>query len=86
MSKQQIMAVGAWKKAKAAKDFAMYRADLQKNIELKKQAAEILMKAKGTKTPYDALLDIFEPGMTAQRIDEVFGGMKDGLIKIIKKV
>ena len=86
MSKQQILAVGAWKKAKEARNFAMYRADLQKNIELKKQAAEILMKAKGTRTPYDALLDMFEPGMTAQRIDEVFNSMKNGLIKIMKKV
>ncbi len=86
MSKQQIMAVGAWKKAKEAKDFSIYRTDLQKNIELKKKAAEILMKVKGTKTPYDALLDIFEPGMTAERISEVFSGMKDGLIKLVEKV
>jgi carboxypeptidase Taq len=86
MSKQQILAVGAWKKAKEARNFALYRADLQKNIELKKKAAAILMKAKGTRTPYDALLDIYEPGMTADRIDEVFAAMKKGLIKLLKKV
>ena len=86
MSKQQILAVGAWKRAKGAKDFSMFRDHLQKNIELKEKAAEILMQAKGAKTPYDALLDIYEPGMTADGISKVFKGMRDGLIKIMKKV
>jgi carboxypeptidase Taq len=79
-------AVGAWKKAKAANDFAQFSPFLAKNIELKKQAAEILMKAKGSKNHYDALLDMFEPGMTAERINEVFTGMREGLIKILKRV
>ncbi len=29
------------------------------------EAAEILMKVKETKTPYEALIDNFEPKMTA---------------------
>ena len=86
MAKQLILAVGAWKKAKAAKDFTMFRDDLAKNIELKRRAADILMDAKGTRTPYDALLDIYEPGMTAEQISKVFGGMRSGLIKLLKKV
>ncbi|MDW5562126.1 MAG: carboxypeptidase M32 [Methanomassiliicoccus sp.] len=86
MSKQQILAVGAWKKAKAAKDYALFRNDLAKNIELKRRAAEILMEAKGAKTPYDAMLDLYEPGMTADRISRMFGGMRTGLIKILQRV
>jgi carboxypeptidase Taq len=86
IAKQSILAVGAWKKAKAANDFAQFSPFLAKNIELKKQAAEILMKAKGSKNHYDALLDMFEPGMTAERINEVFTGMREGLIKILKRV
>lgn len=85
IAKQQILAVGAWKKAKAAKEFSMFRDDLAKNIELKKRAADILMEVKGTKTPYDALLDIYEPGMTADRVSRVFGGMRNGLIKLLKR-
>ena len=50
-----------WKKAKAARDFKMFRDDLAKMIDLREQAADILMKVKGTRTPYDALLDQFEP-------------------------
>lgn len=86
IAKQQILATGAWKKAKAAKDFSMFRDDLAKNIELKRKAADILMEVKETKTPYDALLDIYEPGMTADRVSRVFGSMRTGLIKLLKKV
>jgi carboxypeptidase Taq len=86
ISRQQTLAVGRWKKAKAARDFSKFRDDLQRNIELKERAAEILMKAKGTRTPYDALLDIFEPGMPADRISKVFSNMRSGLMRILKKV
>jgi len=75
-----------WKKAKAARDFKMFRDDLAKMIDLREQAADILMKVKGTKTPYDALLDQFEPNMTAERIDEVFSELRQGLIRLIGKV
>ncbi|MCG7845109.1 MAG: carboxypeptidase M32 [Methanomassiliicoccales archaeon] len=85
-AKHRTLCNGSWKKAKAAKDFRMFRDDLAKMIELREQAAGILMQVKGTKTPYDALLDQFEPNMTAERIDEVFAGLRDGLIKLIAKV
>ena len=86
LGKQSTIAVGIWKRAKAARDFSIFRPELEKNIELKKQAAEILMGVKGTKTQYDALVDQFEPGMTSERIGEVFAEMRDGLIAIMKKV
>lgn len=86
MSKQQTLSVGHWKKAKAAKDFSMFQDHLRRNIELKEKVADILMEVKGTRTPYDALLDIYEPGMTADRITKVFGGMRNGLMKILRRV
>ncbi len=85
-AKHQTICNGSWKRAKAAKDFKMFRDDLAKMIDLRKQAADILMEVKGTKTPYDALLDQFEPNMTAERIDEIFKELRDGLIKLIDKV
>ncbi|MGC9321922.1 MAG: hypothetical protein ACP5FY_06760, partial [Kosmotogaceae bacterium] len=63
-AKQQAITVDAWKKAKAAKNFSMFKPELEKIVELKKKAAEILMEVKETATPYDALIDIFEPKMT----------------------
>jgi carboxypeptidase Taq len=85
-SKQAAICVNVWKRAKAAKDFQMFRPELAKMISLRERAAEIMMGVKGTKTPYDALLDAFEPGMTAERITEIFTGMRKGLMDIMKKV
>jgi carboxypeptidase Taq len=85
-AKQQTIAVGVWKKAKAAKDYKMFKPELKKMIELRMKAADILMGVKGTKTPYDALLDAFESKMTADKITKVFDGMRVGLIDVMKKV
>ena len=72
MAKQQAVSVNTWKKAKAAKDYSMFKPELQKLVDLNVEAAEILMKVKQTKTPYDALLDIYEPKMTAEATAKVF--------------
>ncbi|WP_026068681.1 carboxypeptidase M32 [Methanomassiliicoccus luminyensis] len=86
MSKHQAISVGAWKRAKAARDYSAFMPELQKMIELKERAATILMRVKGTRTPYDALLDLYEPGMTAEAIDKVFAQMRRGLLKIMKSI
>jgi len=41
------------------------------------------MKVKGTSTPYDALVDLFEPKMTSTEIDRVFDGLRKGLAKLL---
>jgi len=84
-ARQQAITVDVWKKAKAAKDFSMFKPELEKLFKLKKKAAEILMQVKKTKTPYDALIDIFEPKMPAERIDRIFEELKKGLVSIISK-
>jgi len=45
MAKQHAIAIDIWKKAKATKNFAMFRPELEKNIELSKKAAEIRVRA-----------------------------------------
>ncbi|MGD0803864.1 MAG: carboxypeptidase M32 [Candidatus Bathyarchaeia archaeon] len=85
-AKQQTIAVGVWKKAKAAKDYKIFKPELKKMIELRQKAADILMEVKGTKTPYDALLDTFESKMTADKITKIFDAMRLGLIDIMKNV
>jgi len=84
-ARQQAIAVNVWKKAKAAKDFSMFKPELEKLLNLRKRAAQILMEVKKTKTPYDALIDIFEPKMTSEMIAKVFGELREGLVTIMKK-
>ncbi|RLI22714.1 carboxypeptidase M32 [Candidatus Bathyarchaeota archaeon] len=85
IAKQRAITTDVWKKAKAAKDFSMFKPELEKMVDLGKKAAEILMEVKQTKTPYDALIDIFEPKMTAETIAKVFEELKEGLVTLIKK-
>lgn len=80
-ARQSAITVDIWKKAKAAKDWEMFKPDLEKLFELRVKAADILMDVKGAKTRYDALIDLFEPGMTADIITRVFAGMRKGLVK-----
>ena len=86
IAKQQALTVNIWKKAKAAKNFATFKPELQKLVALNKQAAEILMKVKETKTPYDALIDIYEPKMTSQTITNVFAELQKGLKTLLEKI
>jgi len=84
-AKQEAIANEAWKKGKAAKDFSVFKPELEKLVELKKEAAEILMKVKETPTPYDALIDIFEPKITSEMITKIFNELKTGLVSILEK-
>jgi carboxypeptidase Taq len=84
-AKQRTITVDIWKKAKAAKNFSMFRPELEKLVDLRQKAAEILMEAKETKTPYDALIDIFEPKMTTAEITKVFEELRKGLVSLLEK-
>jgi carboxypeptidase Taq len=86
MAKQQVLTVNTWKKAKAKKDYALFKPELEKLLALNKQAAEIFRKVKETKTAYDALIDIYEPKITAQKIAEVFGELERGVEKLLEKI
>ncbi len=86
LAMQEAITVNTWKKAKAKKDFNLYKSDLQKLFNLSMEAAEILMKVKETKTPYEALIDGFEPQMSAETITKTFNGLLAGLKPLIAKI
>ena len=86
LARQRATSISAWKKAKAAKDYSIFKPELAKSIELRKKYAEILGKVKGTKTPYDSLLDSYEPGMYTKETTELFDDLKAGLVAILGKV
>ena len=86
LAKQEALTVSVWKKAKAQKNFSIFKPDLQKLFDLNKQAAEILMKVKETKTPYEALIDTFEPKMGADKISATFTALQKGLKGLLDKI
>lgn len=60
-----------WRQAKQDNDFAGLMPYLAKVIDLTKEKAQILAEAKKV-TSYNALIDIYEPGLTTDIIDPVF--------------
>jgi len=86
LAMQEAVTVNTWKKAKAQKDFGLFKTDLEKLLGLSKQAAGILMKVKETKTPYEALIDNFEPKMSAQTIPSTLNKLLEGLSPLIAKI
>jgi carboxypeptidase Taq len=85
-AKQQAITVNTWKKAKKAKSFPILKPELEKLVALNKQAAQILMQVKKTATPYDALLDSYEPKMTTDTIATTFNQLQKGLVTLLEKI
>jgi carboxypeptidase Taq len=61
-----------WRKAKAASDFALVRPALERVVALQRETAQALGAALGL-DPYDALMEGYQPGVTAAEIEPVFG-------------
>ncbi|MBD3408319.1 MAG: hypothetical protein GF411_19505 [Candidatus Lokiarchaeota archaeon] len=85
IAKQRVVSVETWKKAKAANDWKMFQPELEKMVELSVKRAELTMDVIEASTPYNAMIDTFEPKMTADAIDKVFSELRDGLVPLTKK-
>jgi carboxypeptidase Taq len=86
LAKQRTISVNTWKNAKNKQNWSMFKPELKKIKDLTEKAADILMEVKGTRTPYDALIDIYEPKMSATIISKYFTEMRKGLNSIITKI
>lgn len=60
-----------WRKARGENDWATLRPKLEKVIALTREKAAAKAEAMGV-SPYEAMLDEFEPGGTTARIDAIF--------------
>ncbi len=60
-----------WREARAAADFAQVRATLTEVVRLQRESAASLSAATGL-SPYDALMDGFQPGILAADVEPVF--------------
>lgn len=70
----------AWVKARQASDFAQFAPVLQEWVDLRREKARLVDPAGPV---YDTLLDDYEKGMTAARLDEIFGQVKEGLVPLL---
>lgn len=74
-----------WRRARADDDFAGLRPKLEAVVELVREAAAAKGEALGV-SPYQALLDQYDPGTTVERIDTLFDELAGWLPEMIERV
>lgn len=74
---------GAWERAKPANDFASFAPHLQKLVALKRQEAEYY-GYQGS--PYNALLDQFEPDMTLETLTPVLNRVREATVDLLRRI
>ena len=72
----------AWRTQRPNNDWQGFAENLKDVVKLSREEARIRAQAKGC-SPYDALLDIFEPDMTSARLDVLFGDLKSWLPELL---
>lgn len=75
----------AWRDQRKNNDWQGFAPNLTAVIDLVREEAQILGEAQGL-SPYDALLNKFEPGTQACQIEQVFNEVKTWLPDLIKQV
>ncbi|UCZ51492.1 carboxypeptidase M32 [Bacillus shivajii] len=76
-------AEAAWEEAKENADFSSFQHYLEKIVDYNRKYVE-WVGYEGNK--YNALLDDYEPGLTVETIDRVFGQLKDEIVPLVKEV
>ncbi|HZS95070.1 MAG TPA: carboxypeptidase M32 [Chloroflexota bacterium] len=83
MSQHAVLAQQAWVKARAENDFAAFAPYLSKTIDLSRRVADYL-GYEGER--YDALLDLFEPGMKTAHVAAIFADLKAELVPLVAAI
>ena len=74
----------AWRSQRPANDWQGFSANLKEVVKLSREEAQLRADALGV-SRYDALLDVFEPGMTSAQLDSTFGDLKSWLPDLLQK-
>ncbi len=73
----------AWRRAREHNDFASFAPWLSRTVALQREVADRIGYAE---TRYDALLDLFEPGMTASKIDKLFAPVREVSTTLLRHI
>src|SRR3984885_5342630 len=85
LSRAKSAGFNAWKKAKPESDFNAWLPFFEKVVELTRQKSEMLGKAFGT-SPYQAALESFNPKLSNETVNQIFGELRTKLPGLIKRI
>lgn len=72
-----------WEEARAKSDFSIFKPYLEKIIEFSKEFIGY-WGYKGNK--YNTLLEFYEPGITVEKLDKVFGELREAIVSLLNKI
>jgi carboxypeptidase Taq len=73
----------AWVQARAQSKFSLFKPHLEKLVELTRQKADLWGYEE---SPYDALIDDYEPGITARQVKPVLEQLRVALVDLLGQI
>ena len=80
----QTKAETIWEEAKATNNFAQFLPYLEQIIQWQKKFIQYWGVKNGS--IYNTLLDIYEPDMTTDVLDQVFGELRETIVSLVQKI
>jgi carboxypeptidase Taq len=77
----KALAREVWKQARKESKFKLFQPHLKKLVELNRQRADLWGFQE---SPYDALVEEYEPGMTAGRLRALFGELRPAIVSVLR--
>ncbi|USE02030.1 carboxypeptidase M32 [Vibrio sp. SCSIO 43133] len=75
----------AWRTQRGDNDWDGFCKNFEEVVKLSQEEAQIRAEQSGL-TPYDAMLDIYEPGVNSQQLDSIFGDLVSWLPELTQQV
>ncbi|MGC8643088.1 MAG: carboxypeptidase M32, partial [Isosphaeraceae bacterium] len=91
LARATSLAQQAWVAARRASDFARFQPALARIVGLKKEEGACLLPSLAStdepaSSPYDSLLDTFEPGARAADLSRLFGALQSELSPLVQTI
>ncbi len=83
LTRAAVLGQQAWAQARESDDFASFQPLLQRIVELKREQAEAVGYSE---SPYDALLDDFEPDATTAQVAKVLEALRVDLVPLVGEI
>ncbi len=79
----QSKSEAVWEEAKDASDFSMFQPYLEKIVEMTKK---FITYWGYTENKYNTLLDMYEPGITVDILDQVFSELREKIVPLVQRI
>ena len=83
LGRESSIAQQVWTEARAKNDYPGFLPHLRTMVALKREEAGYLGY---THSPYDALLDTYEPGATVSQLQPLFAALRERLVPLLERV